>query len=212
MASSEILDVAIRLGARLKRVGANEYVGPCPVCDGRDRFGINVAKRVFVCRVCAKGGDAIELVRHVLGVGYSDALAFVGDDRAQPPRGGRRQAPTIAPNEHSSDSEKSAHALALWRNGVDPRGTIVERYLNGRGLALDDDLANEVIRFHPALGWREIDGGPVTRVPAMIAAMRRIDSNEIVAISARRLTPLGEKVGKPMFRARSKAPRSSSAR
>jgi putative DNA primase/helicase len=55
-----------------------------------------------------------------------------------------------------------------------------------------------VIRFHPSLAWRERDA--VIRVQAMIAAMRNIESDEIVAVSCRRLTPDGHKVGKPKFR------------
>jgi putative DNA primase/helicase len=57
-----------------------------------------------------------------------------------------------------------------------------------------------VIRFHPSLAWRERDGDPVIRVQAMIAAMRSIESNVFVAVSCRRLTPDGHKVGKPKFR------------
>ncbi|OLS53774.1 primase-helicase zinc-binding domain-containing protein [Rhodovulum sulfidophilum] len=55
-------EVAERLGiAGLKPPQAIERVGPCPVCGGRDRFGINTARNVFNCRHCG-GGDAIALV------------------------------------------------------------------------------------------------------------------------------------------------------
>ena len=41
---ADILGIAERLGTKLKRAGASEYVGPCPVCGGKDRFGVNIKK------------------------------------------------------------------------------------------------------------------------------------------------------------------------
>jgi hypothetical protein len=61
-------------------------------------------------------------------------------------------------------------ALALWREGVDPRGTLVQRYLAGRALDLGDDLAGSVLRWHP-------------RVGAMLALFRSIATGEPQAIS-----------------------------
>ena len=104
-----------------------------------------------------------------------------------------RQAPTTR-------TLRIERARKIWGESVEPRGTIVERYLAGRGLDLSDDIANRVIRFHPSLAWRESDDDPVILVPAMIAVMRTIFGDEIVAVSCRRLTPDGEKVGKPKFR------------
>ena len=41
-----------------------------------------------------------------------------------------------------------ADRARLWRDAVDPAGTIVETYLEGRGLFLPADFAGRVIRFH----------------------------------------------------------------
>ncbi len=38
-------------------------------------------------------------------------------------------------------------ARRLWGEGVDPRRTLAERYLNSRGLDLPDDIAGRVTRF-----------------------------------------------------------------
>jgi len=59
-----IEDVLARRGIKLKRAGAAEFEGPCPVCGtGDDRFSINTVKQKFNCRQCAKGGHgAIDLV------------------------------------------------------------------------------------------------------------------------------------------------------
>ncbi len=82
-----------RRGIVLKRIGV-EHVGPCPKCGGDDRFAINIAKQVFNCRGCGKGGDVIELVQHLDGVGFVGACAKLtgepppkanGKDRAAGP-------------------------------------------------------------------------------------------------------------------------------
>jgi phage/plasmid primase-like uncharacterized protein len=73
---ADVLEVAERLGAQLKKVGS-EWVGPCPRCGGRDRFAVSARKRLFNCRGCEKGGDATEMVRLVLGGSLSDALEFI---------------------------------------------------------------------------------------------------------------------------------------
>jgi hypothetical protein len=55
-------------------------------------------------------------------------------------------------------SDSGEAARALWQDGVDPSGTIVERYLASRGLVLSDDIATRVVRFHGACPWRGEDG------------------------------------------------------
>ena len=165
-----IFDVAARLGAHLKRIGPSEYAGPCLVCGGRDRFSVNTAKGVFNCRHCAVGGDAIQLVRHANNVSYAEAVEFVAGEAHVRPYGERRQAPPPAPTEASPDPEKIAVALSLWLASAEPRGTVAERYLNSRGLALADDIAGRVLRFHPGIN-------------AMLGLFRNVRSGQPQAIS-----------------------------
>ena len=72
-------------------------MGPCPKCGGEDRFSINIAKQVFNCRGCKVGGDVIDLVRHLDGVGFKTACTTLageapalakpnGNDQAGPAR------------------------------------------------------------------------------------------------------------------------------
>jgi putative DNA primase/helicase len=98
-----------RRGIKLKRQGA-ELVGPCPVCGGDDRFAINVHKQVFNCRVCGAKGDVIELVRHLDGVSFKDAITtLVG--------GGVRIRTTPPPKptkRHDDEDDKTSKATWLW--------------------------------------------------------------------------------------------------
>jgi CHC2 zinc finger len=72
----DIHDVAVEHGAHLKREG-HEWIGPCPICGGRDRFAVNQQKRIFNCRGAGEGtygaGDSINLVMHVTGCDFIEA-------------------------------------------------------------------------------------------------------------------------------------------
>ena len=83
---ADILALAERLGSKLKRAGAGEYVGPCPVCGGKDRFGVNIKKQVWNCRGCGKGGDAIGLAQHAGGATFIEAVAALSDEIADQSR------------------------------------------------------------------------------------------------------------------------------
>jgi hypothetical protein len=61
-------------------------------------------------------------------------------------------------------------ALALWGASANPNGTRAHQYLTTRGLDLGDDIAGDVIRWHP-------------RVSAMVALFRCIATGEPRAIS-----------------------------
>jgi len=117
--------------------------------------------------------------------------ARLGVGRPPPPTLQRwRQAP--APADHT------ARALALWNSALAPRGTPVERYLERRALALSDDIAGSVARFHEACPWRAGDGTIEYR-PAMLTAFRSITSDLLVAVQRTLLTEDGGKLGRRML-------------
>ncbi|WP_296585699.1 CHC2 zinc finger domain-containing protein [Xanthobacter sp.] len=76
-----VLDELGRRGVALKRAGS-EMVGPCPVCGGRDRFGVHVRKGIWHCRYAGRGGDAIALVEYLDG---ADFLAACETLTGRPP-------------------------------------------------------------------------------------------------------------------------------
>jgi DNA primase len=75
-----IEDELARRGIRLRRQG-RELVGPCPRRGGRDRFGVNVVKQIWNCRGCQKGGDVLDLVQHVDGCEFLDAVETLSGHR-----------------------------------------------------------------------------------------------------------------------------------
>lgn len=92
-----------------------------------------------------------------------------------------------AEKEEAADRERRIRrAVALWEEAIDPTGTVVEIYLEKRGLDLLPDIAGTVIRFHPACPW-----GEGSRRPAMLAAMRSVISRNLTAIHRTALTGAG---------------------
>jgi putative DNA primase/helicase len=87
----------------------------------------------------------------------------------------------------------------LWREGHDPRGTIVERYLAARGLLLDQELAGRLLRFHGACPW-----GEGRRVRALLAAFSLTANDpgpDVLPVALLRvgLDDRGGKIGKKML-------------
>src|SRR5262249_9167967 len=147
-----------RRGHRLKRMG-HELVGPCPVCGGNDRFGVNVQKRLWNCRGCAKGGDILALVQHLDGVAFGDAVkTLTGKSNCG---GGYARK-----NNDAELSNMLADAMAakierkqpkqpdlieaagrIWRETVAIAGTPGEDYLERRGVALNRVPNHGGLRF-----------------------------------------------------------------
>jgi hypothetical protein len=73
---------------------------------------------------------------------------------------------------------------------------LVEIYLASRGLTLAPDVAVHVIRFHASRPWRNNIGGELVHMPAMLAVMRNINTNEVTAVQRTALSQLGQKIGR----------------
>src|SRR5208282_492987 len=106
-------------------------------------------------------------VRRLLGI-PDDAWKREPEDGSRRGLGRPGQAIELS-GEDDDRSTKIAAAVALWRAGVDPRGTPVETYLHSRGLELGDEIV-DVLRWHPGVG-------------AMIGLFRNIETNRPQAVS-----------------------------
>jgi putative DNA primase/helicase len=82
----------------------------------------------------------------------------------------------------------SEFPLQLWSETIAAPGTLAEKYLASRHLALPD-RHEEVLRFHPACPF-----GKGTRLPCMVALLRSIRTNEPKAVHRTALTPDGKKI------------------
>ncbi len=66
------LEAAAKYGAVLKRAG-REHVGPCPFCNGRDRFSLNLQRHKWNCRGHGGGHGAVSMVMHIAGLTFLQA-------------------------------------------------------------------------------------------------------------------------------------------
>jgi hypothetical protein len=177
--AADILSVAQQHGAQLRKFGG-EYVGACPVCGGRDRFSINPKRRIWNCRGCGKGGDVIAFVQHLRGLGFLEAVRDLAGGKAGPVV---RAVKPPEPSTQAPSTTTMPAAIAMWREAVEPRGSVVEGYLSSRGLELDEGVSGEVIRFHP-------------RANAMLALFRGIEDDQPKGISRTFLGKDGVKLGR----------------
>jgi hypothetical protein len=179
---------------QLKHVGA-ELCGPCPVCGGRDRFAIHLKRQVWNCRGCGRGGDVIELVRHIDGTSFNEAVRMLAGEKrviaiTRPVVGQSGMMGSGGPSDH----ETRQRATALWRESIPIDGTIAERYLRQtRGLDIPDDLSG-VLRFHSQCPF-----GPGVRHPCLVALFRDIVSNQPCAIHRIALRPDATKIERRML-------------
>lgn len=111
---------------------------------------------------------------------------------------GRKPSARQVPARAQPRTDYGAAAANLWNAGVDPRETLVERYLASRGLELPDDVAGRVVRFHGACPWRR-DDGEIERRPAMLTVFRSIASDAVVAVHRTLLSSDGRKLDRRML-------------
>ncbi len=201
---ADLITVAQRYGVTLRRAATNEFAGACLVCGGRDRFAINVKKRIWNCRQCSVGGDAIAFVMHVDGCGFREAIEkLTGASQTAMPS--RKPIPIATCAE--ADDKRPERALANARkiaSGIVPLiDTLGEAYLSDiRKIdvtAIKDVLSRaDAIGWHPAVYFNEI-GHPLHghKLGCIVGIMTDAKTAKPTgAISRTYLAPDGTKIGK----------------
>jgi len=178
-----ILEVATRLGIGGLRPAGLERVGPCPVCGGRDRFGINPARGLWNCRTCNDGGDQLALVQHVLACDFKSALDYLAgaaDVAPDPAELAKRKAKAEAADTKRREVEVAMRARAvrqareIWHAAQPGAGTMAEAYLAARGIRFES--WPPTLRFLPDHPYLKSAGRSTLsehhRGPCMIAAIQ----------------------------------------
>ncbi len=136
----------------------------------------------------SESGGPLDLIMAARECSFRDAL-----DTARDFLGGLMPEASPAPPEivlrpadREDEAERIARAMSYWERSHDPRGTIVEKYLASRCIALPDGVAGEVIRFC---------AGP----RMMVALLRDIHTNEPCGIHRTFLNADGTKIEKKML-------------
>lgn len=174
--------------------------GPCPGCGGTDRMRFD-DKNGTGSFYCSQGGgdpaagDGIELLRHVFGWGFTEAVDRVADVLGVVRPG--EDAPSMHQKMHQWDlpppaplpavderkAEKARAALrAVWKEALPvdwATDNPVTRYLQARGLGAVLNDPPQGLRLHPGLKyWR---GRDVLGVfPALLAPIAAPDGRPVV--------------------------------
>jgi primase-helicase-like zinc-binding protein len=188
-------EVVTRLGIARLVHQAGELIGPCPLCGGKDRFGINLRTNAFLCRKCdLRGGDQLALTMGVLNMPFPDALDFLcGAAQAEidPAEMQRRRARAAAAEKKQAESAERYRrwaindARTIWGKSRSGREGVVGTYLAARGISQAmlpeiPDVLNFIAK-HPYV--KKIDGALTTvhTGPCMIAKVVN-PAGELVAV------------------------------
>ena len=114
---------------QLKKVGAREWQGPCPVCGGTDRFHCREGegRAVVGCRGCIDG-------RADSGKQFGQVLKAAFPGRFGTLQGTATYTPPAKPKGKQGEWDSTAAACQLWAAGVDAEGTPAAQYLRSRKL------------------------------------------------------------------------------
>lgn len=123
-------DVALK---RAAGTHGGEYAGACPLCGGRDRLRVwpNADRPSWWCRMCEKGGDAIQYLREK-GHSFKEACAMLGVVADQPSV--VRFAPPVECSAPPQAWRGAAAGFVLWSQAQLQNASHVLDYLAGRGL------------------------------------------------------------------------------
>jgi putative DNA primase/helicase len=156
----------------IKLRGKIERVGPCPVCGGEDRFGVNTQKQLFNCRVCAVGGDVISLVQFLDGVSFLDAVTTLTGEAPKTNGKGRTssEARKVVAAEYPYHDQSGAIAFVVER---------IEYQTPGGSFVVKDGKRKKTFSQkrpdpdHPGEWLWNIEGVPIVpyRLPELVEAI-----------------------------------------
>ncbi len=112
-----VVDAAVSLGLVGPTFKGN-HAGPCPVCQGKDRFAISSIKGAWNCRNCGIGGkDGISLVAHAGHIDVRSRAGFLTAcaevlGKALPDEAERETEEQIAERRQRIDAQKAKNEAA----------------------------------------------------------------------------------------------------
>ena len=161
--------------------------GPCPICEGTDRFRFDNrnGKGSYFCSGCG-AGDGFTLLQKMNGWTFSEAAneieKIIGKCHSS-------EIPSKTDLQKNEVRLKKIHA-GLKRITSDD---VVSKYLLSRGINI---LPKKDVYFHPGLDyWAKGDDGPVKvgTFPAMVSIVRGVDG-QLVTYHVTYLTDDGRKI------------------
>jgi hypothetical protein len=161
----------------------NELKGLCPFHNEKTpSFGIPKGKAYYHCFGCGAHGDAIKFVEEYQKVSFMEAVRYlarrVGLEPVSEPV--HKLAPRAPAEPEADDSEEETDRIVaaqnIWKQSRPGAGTLVELYLQGRGIdILRLGGVPPTLRFHPSLYHSDSQ----KYFPAMVGAIQGPDRSII---------------------------------
>lgn len=170
-AAVSLPDLLGHAGVKLKRSG-RIFMACCPFHDDRTP-SLAIWPDHFHCYGCGAHGDALDWLMRTRGVTLPEAARFLLGKRERMPEPHASVRAQTRERDGEEVRRRIAIAKRIWREAVDPRGSIVEAYLATRGLCLPTGAP---IRFHPRCPCGD------ERRPAMVAAMSDAETGKGVGV------------------------------
>ena len=159
-----LLDLLPGQFKRASSKDGGEYHGPCPLCGGTDRFHVwpeQGEHGSWWCRGCDKGGDAIQYLRDIEGMGYKAACARLGVEPQAAPAANQiqaqRQAQTFTPTQVAAPEDiwsTKAEVFVKYCQYQLLNNPAQLAWLAQRGIDAVQ-IAKYRLGFNPANAWRE---------------------------------------------------------
>jgi DNA primase len=120
--SVRIEDLIAERGIKLR--GTVDRCGPCPRCQGEDRFSIHVGKQVFNCRQCGAKGDVIGLTQFLDDCNFATAIETLSGARIGRPHPEPQEAPpALGPIKAAYDYVDESGELLFQALRFEPPGS-----------------------------------------------------------------------------------------
>jgi putative DNA primase/helicase len=132
--------------------------GPCPLCDGRDRFRFDDqdGRGTWICNQCG-AGDGMELALRFTGMSFADCAKEIRERLGE--------AVERKPKDKIDPEQARRACQLLWRGSIPVFDDEAGAYLRSRGFVAP--FPPQVLRFHPAA---EVSDHPTKRtMPALLA-------------------------------------------
>ncbi len=130
-------------------------------------FQLSDAKGTYYCFGCAAAGDIVQLVMHLQGVGFMDAMRWLG--AADLPDVDPADRIRAAAEDAAERAQAVADARLMWDRCVDPAGTPAEAYLRTcRGITM---ALPPAVRFGVVPTSRDEHGNWKRPYPALVLSV-----------------------------------------
>lgn len=162
-----ISDVVART-RKVTRAGRNEKRALCAFHNERTpSMQLNDAKGTYHCFGCGASGDIVSYVMKTEGLGFMDAMRWLGMAQLPPVDPAQR---AIAAAEDEEDRQRAiARAQGVWDKARPAPGTPAETYLRSRGILMP---VPHTIRFAMTPAWYDDATGECgPDLPALVGAV-----------------------------------------